>query len=83
MFENKAINGYTYASRYIMSWVRVGGTLTKRDTTDFEKWLESLGLSDEDVMYILNLARNGKLELEVSAREFIKNMNGNNSLEGA
>jgi hypothetical protein len=57
--------------------------LTRRDTTDFEKWLESLGLSDEDVMYILNLARNGKLELEVSAWEFIKNMNGNNSLEGA
>jgi hypothetical protein len=83
MFENKVINGYTYASRFIMSWVRVGGTLTRRDTTDFEKWLESLGLSDEDVMYILNLARNGKLELEVSAWEFIKNMNGNNSLEGA
>ena len=29
MFENKVINGHIYATRFIMSWVRSGGTFGK------------------------------------------------------
>jgi uncharacterized membrane protein len=74
MFENKQINGYTYATRFIMSWVRVGGTFSKRGEgyKEFEDWLRILGLSDEDVEYVVNLARNGKLELEVSAKNYMQ-----------
>jgi len=75
-FENKQINGYTYASRFIASWVRVGGTLSMYDggSYDFEDWLKSLGLSEEDINHIMHLAKNGKMELESSARSFIKNI---------
>ena len=73
MFENKQING-TYATRFIMSWLRSGGVLSKKGTgySEFEKWLKSLGLSDDDVDYVVVLASNGKLELEVSAKDFIQ-----------
>ena len=41
MFENKVIDGYTYATRFIMSWVRSGGKLDKigKGYDDFRKWL--------------------------------------------
>jgi hypothetical protein len=72
MFENKAINGI-FASRFIMSWIRSGGTFNRNGGYSiFSKWLKSLNLSDEDVNYIVNLAENGKLELEESAKAFIQ-----------
>ena len=76
MFENKIINGYTYATRFIMSWVRSGGTFGKHGEgyDDFRKWLESLELKTEDIEDIMFLAQNGKLELEVSAKKFITNL---------
>ena len=76
MFENKVINGYIYATRFIMSWVRSGGTFGKRGKgyDDFRKWLESLELKTEDIEDIMFLAQNGKLELEVSANKFINNL---------
>jgi hypothetical protein len=86
MFENKVINGYTYASRFIASWIRSGGTFGKHGQgyDDFRNWLKSLGfLSDEDIECIMYLARNGKLELEVSAKNFIKNNIKKNSEEEA
>lgn len=76
MFENKVINGYIYATRFIMSWVRSGGKLDKygEGYDDFRKWLESLELKTEDIEDIMFLAQNGKLELEVSARNYIANL---------
>lgn len=76
MFENKIINGCDYATRFIMSWVRSGGTFGKHREgyDDFRKWLESLELKTEDIEAIMFLARNGKLELEVSAKKFITNL---------
>lgn len=73
MFTNKQINGYTYATRYIMSWVRVGGQLGLHGegVGEFRKWLTSMNLKDEDIEDIVFLATNGKLELESSAREFL------------
>ena len=75
-FENKIINGCDYATRFIMSWVRSGGTFGKhgKGYDDFRKWLESLELKTEDIEDIMFLARNGKLELEVSAKKFITNL---------
>lgn len=76
MFENKVING-VHTSRYIMSWLRSGGTFGRRGEGyyEFKEWLDSLGLEDEDAEYIVQLARNGRMELETSAKLFIKNRN--------
>ena len=76
MFENKVINGYIYATSFIMSWVRSGGKFDKygQGYDDFREWLESLELKTEDIEDIMFLARNGKLELEVSAKNYITNL---------
>lgn len=73
MFTNNIINGYTYETRFIMSWIRAGGGLRYgEDIDDFREWLSSLGLSEDDVSHIVFLATNGKLELEISAKIFLK-----------
>lgn len=75
MFNNNIINIMegVHETRFIASWLREGGRLQYgRDYDDFMEWLESLGLSEDEAMHIVNLARNGKLELETSARKFIK-----------
>jgi hypothetical protein len=75
MFENKLINGI-HASRYIASWQRAGGAplYYGEDIDDFRVWLSSLGLSSEDVEFIVRLATNGKLELEKDAEKYIRNL---------
>ena len=71
MFENKQV-GCIYATRFIASWVKVGGTLRYgKDRDDFRKWLLSLGLNQNDVDHIVFLATTGKLELETDARKFL------------
>jgi hypothetical protein len=78
MFTNKKINGYVHATRYIMSWVRVGGQLglDGEGVDEFREWLKSLHLNEDDIDHIVYLATNGKLELEHSARKFLnKNTN--------
>ena len=76
MFENKVIDGYTYATRFIMSWVRSGGEFDRsgKGYGDVRKWLESLKLDPEDIENIMFLALNGKLELEVSAKNYMANL---------
>ena len=76
MFENKDIDGYTYATRFIMSWVRSGGKFDKsgKGYGDFRKWLESLELDPVDIEDIMFLALNGQLELEVSAKNYMANL---------
>lgn len=74
MFENKQINEYTYATRYIASWLREGGQLrTGKDVDDFYKWLLSTGISEDDANHIKFLATNGKMELEYQARMWLNN----------
>ena len=71
MFENKIING-VHATRYIMSWIKSGGDLKYGGGIEgFNEWLTSLGLTIEEVTYIRNLAQNGRLELEYSAKQFL------------
>ena len=75
MFTNRQVNGYVYETRYIASWLKVGGSLRyKEDIDNFYKWLLSTGLDKEEANHIKFLATNGRLELETNAREFIKNI---------
>jgi len=73
MFENRQINGYIYETRYIASWIRAGGSLYYgKDIDNFYAWLLSLGLTEEEADHIKFLAVNGKLELETSAKKFLR-----------
>ena len=82
MFENIQIDGYIYATRYIASWLREGGQLRyNKDYINFYNWLIWLGLSKKDAGHIKFLAMNGKAELEYAAKEFLNNMNEQNSKE--
>ena len=71
-FENARIKG-VHASRYIMSYLREGGSIRDRDK--FRKWLKSLPmeLEKEEISHIVEIYDNGKLELEVNASRFLKN----------
>lgn len=80
MWKNETECGI-HVTRFIMSWVREGGELKRngRGYDEFEAWLRSLKvdgnhLSDQDVNHILDLTKCGKMELEYSAREFMKNI---------
>ena len=74
-FENESIRGI-YASRFIASWLRMGGMLcTGKDVDNFRSWLLSLGLNSDEVWPIMYLATNGKMELEVNAKAFLKKLN--------
>ena len=74
-FENKSIRGI-YATRFIASWLRMGGMLcTCEDMDNFRSWLLSLGLNSDEVWPIMYLATNGKMELEVNAKAFLEKLN--------
>lgn len=74
MFENKEIEGI-YISRFIASWQAAGNC--RKDYGLFREWLKTLiingrYLTDDEIHDILFIADNGKLELEMSARKFLK-----------
>lgn len=73
MYDNKkSVDGIHY-TRYIASWMR---TVTNSSAyRDFEHWLISLGLPQDDINNILEIARGGKMELEHSAENFVINLN--------
>lgn len=74
MFKNRNINGI-YETRFIASWLKVGGQLKYgKDIDDFREWLESLGLTEDKIDHIVELATNGKLELESSAKRFLNKL---------
>ena len=78
MFENGLANGVHY-SRYIMSWVRMGGSCSKRaGYSMFEDWLKSSNLEPEDIENITHMAQNGRMELETSAARFLKQEDSKN-----
>lgn len=76
-FKNEMINGI-HASRYIVSWVKEGGSLKgSRRNSKFVEWLKSLtingrSLTEEEIDKIYFLSSNGKMELEHIAKEFLK-----------
>ena len=74
-FENESIRGI-YATRFIASWLRMGGMLcTGKDVDNFRSWLLSLGLNSDEVWPIMYLATNGKMELAVNAKAFLEKLN--------
>ena len=72
MFLDNFYNGRTtqgvHFSRYIASWLNVGG---KSFGSDFKQWLKSEGLTDQEIRDITDMATNGKMELEWDASEFL------------
>lgn len=70
MFENKKTHNGIHYSRYIASWKKMGGKIYRGGL--FEQWLKKEGLTEEEISDILLLAENGKLELEYSARMFMR-----------
>lgn len=72
MFENKTVKvgnlGEVHISRIIASWRNKGGD-TRSD--EFEEWLHELNLTADEISDIMLFANNGKLELEMFAREFM------------
>lgn len=74
MFENNLINDI-HGTRYIISWLKAGGRLYYGvDVDNFRKWLLSLGLTEDEVYHISNIATCGKLELENNAKKFLSDI---------
>ena len=69
-WDNKFINEIR-ASRYIASWTKAYGPYYDEN---FEKWLKNLGVNEEDIFNLVQMATCGKFELERNAREFIANI---------
>lgn len=83
MFENVKVKGI-HATRYIMSYIRMGGNLNKRaGQSEFENWLKSLGLNEDEIYSITSISSNGKMELEMSAAKFIETMKNSKEEERA
>jgi hypothetical protein len=75
MFKNNVVNGDTYETRYIVSWLKAGGELRYlNDIDNFRKWLLSLGLKNNEIQHTVYLATTGKFELESSAKTFLENI---------
>lgn len=87
MFENRRIKvgrlggEEIYMSRIIASWLNKGGIIDDRrwGTTKFAKWCRALEISEEDIHDMVMLVTNGKLELEIMARAFLKEEKGETS----
>jgi hypothetical protein len=77
-WSNKiASTGIEY-SRYIASWLNVGGQkekLVRLYDTQFYNWLLTTGLEEIEAKEIANMWTNGKLELQESAKAFLKKSN--------
>ena len=86
MFENKkikvpAIGDEVYATRIIASWCNVGGNIYSYFTLNgveeidaFDEWCHHLGIEDDDISYLRNIWMTGKLELEMAARRYRKEL---------
>lgn len=86
--ENKLSSQGIHYLRYLMSWIQVGCNFdsepywnVKEERSDkytgrhgFEKWLRSTGLPEEEIKDILSMTGMGKLELESSIRNFLKEL---------
>ena len=77
MWKNETECGI-HVTRFIASWIRSGGSLRYgKDYDDFREWLGTItvdgkNLSEQDVNHIVDLAQNGKMELEYLAKQFLK-----------
>lgn len=84
ILENKISSQGIHYSRYLMSWLTAGGTFdtspywnVKEECKEkytgfhgFNRWLESLGLPEEEIADIVTMTK-GKRELENDIRDFL------------
>lgn len=79
-FKNEKTKTHkVHYSRYIASWLNAGG---KSFGAPFKEWLRDvLELTDEEVKDITDMAREGKLELELSAEKFLEWWNNSHEKE--
>ena len=73
MLENTKVNGI-HASRYIASWVNVGGEFIGAwEDSLFSRWLRTVGVTnEEDIHDMWELATCGKFELERAAERYLQ-----------
>lgn len=72
MFENKKTEVQkVHYSRYIASWNKCGGHYYGEQ---FIKWLKFNECTDQEIDDICEMARCGKMELEMTAKSFVKKM---------
>ena len=85
MFENKKIyldcvRNEVHYSRIIASYRNAGGYIDEIDNDDFVDWLNLLGIDNPyTISDIIELAANGKMELEQIADKFIKSRSSRES----
>lgn len=81
-FKNNRIKtrfGEQPMSRIIASWIKAGGQITDRHfvLTPFYSWMiEGLAIDPKDAAEIIDMACSGKIELEDSAKVFLRNWVG-------
>ena len=74
-FENAKTQKGIHYSRYIASWMRMGGKIYPEGL--FYKWLREVEqLTEEEISDISLMTMTGKMELETSAKTFMKKHNG-------
>ena len=62
-----------YASRIIASWIKEGGQLrTLEDKEIFRNWLISIGMPEEDIEYVIDMAYIGKSEIHGMVRTYLE-----------
>lgn len=66
----KALEEMVDIDRIIFSWIECDGNF---HCFQFDMWLNSLGISDEDQQKIDHRIMEGKFELECLARDFMNN----------
>lgn len=74
-YEEKDFRAWREAIMVIMSWTRSGGSLAwSEDYNNFHAWMLSIGIDETKANFILDVSKNGKMELEESAHKFISNL---------
>lgn len=71
-FKNKISSCGIHYSRYIASWYNSGGSFDYCDSDGFKLWAMSTGVSKEEADDMWFIATNGKMELEDSAKAFLR-----------
>ena len=74
-FINKIASNGVHYSRIIASWMKEASEFGMKRfiyEDQFQRWLETLGLTKEERYEIYYLATNGKMELESNAYKFLQ-----------
>lgn len=77
-FENLIEGNDTvhYKSRIVASYIKEGGNIKSKKFEEYLDKLVELGwIEPKDVQDVINYARNGKLELEIIAKQILKEEN--------